>query len=121
MGGTKFTAITAVSGLTKQPWGTSASFADFNRDGLLDLYVANYAIFGPKVMPQLCSFNGIMSSCGPRFYDPERGTLFIATALGKFSDLSVKTGAKKVYGRGLGVAVLDFDFSGQDRIAISQD
>ena len=121
MGGKKFTDVTAGSGLTKQPWGTSASFADFNRDGLLDLYVANYAIFGPKVMPQLCSFNGIMSSCGPRFYDPERGTLFIATALGKFSDLSVKTGAKKVSGRGLGVAVLDFDFSGQDSIAIAND
>ena len=70
MSGKKFTDVTASSGLTKQPWGTSASFADFNRDGVLDLYVANYAIFGPKVMPQLCSFNGIMSSCGPRFYDP---------------------------------------------------
>lgn len=121
MGGKKFTDVTAGSGLTKQPWGTSASFADFNRDGMLDLYVANYAIFGKNVMPQLCSFNGIMSSCGPRFYDPERGTLFIATAAWKFSDLSVKTGAKKVSGRGLGVAVLDFDFSGQDSIAIAND
>ena len=50
MSGKKFTDVTASSGLTKQPWGTSASFADFNRDGVLDLYVANYAIFGPKVM-----------------------------------------------------------------------
>jgi len=121
MAGKKFSDVTAGTGLTKQPWGTSATFADFNRDGMLDLYVANYAIFGPKVMPQLCSFNGIMSSCGPRFYDPERGTLFIATAAGKFSDLSAKTGAKKVSGRGLGVAALDFDFSGQDSIAIAND
>lgn len=121
MGGKNFIDVTAGSGLSKQPWGTSASFADFNRDGVLDLYVANYAIFGKNVMPQLCSFNGIMSSCGPRFYDPERGTLFLATAAGKFSDVSVKTGAKKVSGRGLGVAVLDFDFSGQDSIAIAND
>ncbi|MFY8052855.1 MAG: CRTAC1 family protein [Armatimonadaceae bacterium] len=121
LGGKKFSDVTAGSGLTKQPWGTSASFADFNRDGLLDLYVANYAVFGKNVMPQLCSFNGIMSSCGPRFYDPERGTLFIATGTGKFAEMSVKTGAKKVSGRGLGVAVLDFDFSGQDSIAIAND
>ena len=121
MGGRKFTDVTAGSGLTKQPWGTSASFADFNRDGVLDLYVANYAIFGKNVMPQLCSFNGIMSSCGPRFYDPERGTLFLAKAPGNFSDVSVASGAKKVSGRGLGVAVLDFDFSGHDSIAIAND
>lgn len=121
MSGKKFTDVTAGSGLTKQPWGTSATFADFNRDGMLDLYVANYAIFGKNVMPQLCSFNGIMSSCGPRFYDPERGTLFVAKSPGKYSDVSVATGAKKVSGRGLGVAALDFDFSGHDSIAIAND
>ena len=120
-GGKRLKDVTPASGIPPQRWGTSASWADLNGDGKLDLYVAGYAQFGPDTKPQLCSFNGVMSSCGPRFYDPERGTLFQGDGKGKFTDISEKTGAKKVSGRGLGVAILDYDGSGRDSIAIAND
>lgn len=119
--GKTFTDVTKLAGLTPQQWGTSASFADFNRDGRLDLFVANYAKFSATTKPQLCSFNGILSSCGPRFYDPERASLFVNMGGGRFKDVSSAARADKVSGRGLGVAVLDFNFSGQDSIAVAND
>jgi len=120
-GGKSFKDVTAASGMKPQPWGTSASWADLDRDGKLDLYVANYAKFGPDTKPQLCSFNGILSSCGPRFYDPELGVLYHNEGGGRFVEVAQKVGAKKVSGRGLGVASLDFNGSGQDSIAIAND
>ena len=120
-GGKSFKDATPASGLKPQPWGTSASWADLDRDGKLDLYIANYAIFDKNTKPQLCDFNGILSSCGPRFYDPERGVLYHNTGGGKFVGVTERVGAKKVAGRGLGVACLDFNESGFDSIAIAND
>ncbi|MGC4046072.1 MAG: CRTAC1 family protein [Armatimonas sp.] len=120
-GGKRLVDVSVVAGIPKQLWGSSASFVDIDRDGKLDLYIANYAKFGPDTKPQLCDFNGVLSSCGPRFYDPERGTLYHNQGNGRFKDISETSGAKKVSGRGLGVASLDYNESGQDSIAIAND
>ncbi|MFY7951880.1 MAG: FG-GAP repeat domain-containing protein, partial [Armatimonadaceae bacterium] len=44
----RFVDITRTSGIPDQPWGTSSAFADIDRDGKLDLIVANYVRFEPE-------------------------------------------------------------------------
>ena len=119
--GKGFQDVTAASGIAKQPWGSSSAFADIDGDGKLDLYICNYAIFGPETKPQLCEFSGILSSCGPKFYLPEKGVLYHNLGGGKFQDITKVSGSNAINGRALGVAVADFDGSGRQSIAIAND
>ncbi len=118
--GKSFTDVTQSVGLPVVPWGTSATFFDANNDGKLDIYVCNYVDFGPKTNPQLCKYGELMSSCGPRYYDPLKGRLFIQNN-GKFVDKTAAWGAEDVHGKGLGVAAGDFDGSGRMSLAIAND
>jgi hypothetical protein len=118
--GRHFTDVTRDAGLKPQRWGTSCTFADLDGDGRLDLYIANYAQFGPNT-PQLCNFGGIMSSCGPRDYAPEKGVLYHNEGAGRFRDVTQEWGMYYVSGRSLGVAAADFDDSGSQSLAIAND
>ncbi len=118
--GKRFRDVTKESGIQPQQWGTSASFVDVDNDGKLDLYVCDYAKFGPND-PQLCPNNGIMTSCGPRFYKEERGHLYHNLGNGRFADVSVAWGIPAVHGKGLGVAAGDYDGSGRVSLALAND
>ena len=119
-GGKRFTDVTRSVGIAPQPWGTSCAWADVNNDGRLDLYVSNYVRFGPKTDPQLCESGGRMTSCGPRFYQPERGVLYLSEGTG-FRDVTRAWGAHEVQGKALGVAFADYDGSGRQSLAIAND
>ncbi len=120
-GGRRFRDATTEAGLKPQPWGSSASFADLDGDGRLDLYVCNYARFGPDTKPQLCDNHGIPSACGPRSYRPEYGVLYHNEGRGRFRDVTRAWHADKVSGYALGAAVADYDHSGQQSLAIAND
>ena len=125
-GGKGFRDVTKAAGIASQPWGTSASFADIDGDGRLDLYICNYVQFGPQTDPQLCTAQGgLMTACGPRYYQLERGVLYHNEGSGKFRDVSKTWRAfavpQEIQGKGLGVAVADYDGSGRQSIAIAND
>ncbi len=113
--------ITKASGLRNEPWGTSAAFADTDKDGNLDLYVGNYAIFGPETKPQLCLAHGMETSCGPREYQPEKGRLYLGNGKGGFRDVTKPLGIDDISGKTLGVAIADIDSSGKPAIALAND
>ena len=116
--------MTAQAGLKPQPWGTSAAWAEtVPGSGRLDLFVANYADFGPdpKKYPQLCPSHGIMTSCGPRYYTPLKGVLYRNLGGGRFADVSARAGIAATNGRGLGVAWAPLEPGEAPSLAISND
>ncbi|MDX1931640.1 MAG: CRTAC1 family protein [Capsulimonadales bacterium] len=119
--GKGFEDVSKRAGIPPQAWGTSTAFADFNGDGLLDLYVGNYVDFGPKTEPQLCDNNGIKSACGPRFYKPIKSKLYLGGPSGVFRDVTNRWDAHLVEGKNLGVSVADFDGNGKVSLAIAND
>jgi len=119
--GRGFRDVTRQAGIAAQLWGTSCAFGDFDGDGKLDLYICNYADFGPTTLPQLCSFHGILSSCGPRYYTPLKGRLYRNLGQGRFQDVTAPSHADTVHGRGLGVAFVDYNGSGRQSLAIAND
>lgn len=123
--GTGFRDVTAGSGLRPQPWGTSCGFADLDNDGRLDLFVGNYADFGPNTKPQLCRFKtkegDVLSSCGPVNYVGLPGVLYQNTGGGRFGEVTSAWGLTGQSGRTLGVTFLELDDSGRVSIALAND
>ena len=120
-GGKRFRDVTASAGLKPQPWGTSAGWAEsVPGSGKLDLFVADYAVFGPSSQ-QLCPSHGIPTSCGPRYYTPLKGVLYRNLGAGRFADVSKAVGIPLTNGRGLGVAWAPLEPGEAPSLAISND
>ncbi|HLV81510.1 MAG TPA: CRTAC1 family protein [Chthonomonadaceae bacterium] len=119
-GGKGFRDVTQQAGIKPQPWTTSATFVDVDNDGLLDLFIGNYAIFGPNTQPQLCRQNGLETACGPRFYQPEKAVLYHNEGHGRFLDVTDRWKAIG-HGKDLGVSCADFNGSGRQSIALAND
>jgi len=122
-GGKRFKDMTASAGMKPQPWGTSAAWAEaVPGSGKLDLFIANYADFGPgPKYPQLCDSHGIKTSCGPRYYTPLKGVLYRNQGGGYFTDVSAAAGIAATSGRGLGVAWAPLEPGEAPSLAISND
>jgi hypothetical protein len=101
-------------------WSVGAAWVDYNKDGLLDLFVANYCQWDPKT-EEPCSINGNRVSCNPRMYKPLPNTLYRNNGDGTFTDVSVETGIAAHPGRGMGVAVADYDGDGFPDIFVAND
>lgn len=96
-------------------WGTGCSFADYDKDGYLDFFVANYVDLDLEKTPKPgqdpnCMWKGVPVMCGPRGLPLARNALYRNRGDGTFEDISEKAGILKPGGRyGLGVVAADFD------------
>src|SRR5437667_3313055 len=95
-------------------WGTGCAFLDYDRDGHLDLFVANYIDFDLKTAPLPesgpCLFKGVQVACGPPGLPGAKNILYHNNGDGTFSDVSEKAGITRANGTyGLGVLTADFD------------
>ena len=121
-----FTDVTAKAGVSgglfagKKMWSVGAAWVDYNNDGLLDLFVANYCQWDPNNETP-CALNGTRVFCNPRMYKPLPNTLYRNNGDGTFTDVSVETGFAAHPGRGMGVAVADFDGDGFPDIFVAND
>jgi hypothetical protein len=108
-------------------WGTGCAFLDFDRDGLLDLFVTNYIVFDPKTASDpgsnpYCVFLGLSVNCGPRGSTGETPILYHNNGDGTFSDVSERSGVTRPKNRfGLGVLAADFDNDGWPDIYVAND
>lgn len=124
-----FIDMTEAAGLksSRVRWGSGCAFVDYDRDGLLDLFVANYIDFDPKTAPEpgsgpTCMYRGLAVHCGPRGLKPETNLLFHNLGRGKFEDVSARAGILKAGSHfGLGVLAGDFDNDGWPDIYVAND
>jgi enediyne biosynthesis protein E4 len=120
-GAGRFEDVTRKAGILRRPgaWGMGCAFVDVNRDGLLDLYVANYIRYDDKIA--LCRSADVLHGCTPNQYATQRNELYINRGNGKFVERAVALGADDPAGAGLGVVVSDFDEDGWPDIFIAND
>ncbi|HVT92656.1 MAG TPA: CRTAC1 family protein [Bryobacteraceae bacterium] len=124
-----FTDVTKEAGLlnAKKRWGSGCSFVDYDRDGHLDLFVANYIQFdldaAPKPGQNLnCNWKGIPVNCGPRGLPMGYHSLYRNNGDGTFTDVSVKAGIlPNIKGYGMTVVSADFDNDGWPDIFVACD
>jgi hypothetical protein len=91
-----FIDVTSKAGLPTDGsrWNTGCAFFDYDRDGYLDIAVANYVRFDPKDTPEAsnqCAFKGLPVVCGPRGLPGGRNILYHNSGDGTFKDVSAET------------------------------
>ncbi|HEY3974415.1 MAG TPA: CRTAC1 family protein [Candidatus Sulfotelmatobacter sp.] len=122
-----FTDVTAKAGVGNAGhWGTSAAFGDYDNDGYLDLYVANYVDLDLNGLPEFghgpyCQYRGIAVSCGPRGLKGSRDRLYHNNGDGTFTDVTEKLGIDPISYYGLGAMWLDYDLDGCLDLYVADD
>ena len=117
-----FTDVTKSAGL----WGpsefsTSAAWVDYDRDGKLDLVVANYVQWSER-SDLYCTLDGKHKSyCTPESYKGESIRLWHNLGRGKFEDATRKAGLFDPTSKNLGIAILDYNNDGWPDILIAND
>ena len=119
-----FTDATARAGVAgpETEWSTSAGFADFDRDGDLDLYVANYLDYRIDADPY-CGYEGegYRTYCHPSQFDGMADRMYRNNGDGTFTDTSQAAGVANPSGKGLGVAFCDFDGDADVDVYVAND
>jgi len=141
-----FTDVTEKAGLTQNGpprWNTGCCFVDYDRDGHLDLFVANYVNFDLESSPlpganAYCQYYGLSISCGPQGMSGGTNILYHNRGDGTFEDVSIASGIAIPRGAnapqpfvseqwlpvgsyGLGVSAADFDNDGWPDIYVACD
>jgi len=117
-----FVDVTRKSGLFgRQAFSTSATWFDYDRDGLLDLFVCNYVNWSPE-HDVFCSLDGKQKSyCTPEAYRGETCWLLRNRGDGTFEDATAASGVFDASSKSLGVALLDFDQDGWPDLLVAND
>lgn len=117
-----FQDVTKSSGLGgRLAMSTSAVWFDFDRDGLLDLFVCNYVKWSAE-HDVFCSLDGKHKSyCTPEAYRGETCWLFHNRGNGTFEDVTASSGIFDSSSKSLGVAMLDYDNDGWPDLLVTND
>ena len=117
-----FSDVTKAAGLWgPQEFSTSAAWVDYDRDGKLDLVVANYVEW--SIQGDLfCTLDGTRKSyCTPESYRGSSARLWHNLGNGKFEDATQKAGFWDPTSKSLGIAILDYNGDGWADILLAND
>ena len=107
-------------------WNSGCAFVDYDRDGKLDLFVANYIDLDLATAPVPesgpCLYKGVTVACGPPGLKGGKNILYHNNGDGTFTDVSENSGILQANGTfGLGVLTADFDNDGWPDIYVAND
>jgi hypothetical protein len=117
-----FLDVTERSGLGKREgFSSSALWFDYDRDGLLDLFVANYVKWS-EATDVFCTMDGKQKAyCTPEAYRGATCWLFRNRGDGTFEDVTAKSGIFDSSSKSLGVAMFDYDNDGWTDLFVAND
>jgi hypothetical protein len=125
-----FTDETVKAGLLHEGirFGAGCTFIDYNRDGLLDLFVSNYVdidlahALKPSLSTPGCNYQGVPVACGPKGLKAPQQYLYRNNGDGTFTDVSKESGIAAVTGSyGLTAVAFDVDEDGWQDIFVACD
>jgi enediyne biosynthesis protein E4 len=108
-------------------WGSGCTFVDYDRDGRLDLFVANYLKFDIATAPEPgtgpnCTWKGVPVNCGPKGLPTDTNLLYHNEGNGRFRDVSSASWIDRVTGRySMTALAADFDADGWTDIYVASD
>jgi hypothetical protein len=118
----RFVDVTDRAGLGGHSgFSTSALWFDYDRDGLLDLFIGNYVRWTPD-SDVFCSTDGKTKSyCTPEAYPGSTSWLFRNRGNGTFEDVTAAAGLLDPTSKALGVTMLDYDGDGWPDLFVAND
>jgi enediyne biosynthesis protein E4 len=125
-----FTDVTEHAGLKHEGirFGTGCTWVDYNKDGLLDLFVSNYVDIDlahaakPSLDVPNCNYEGVPVACGPKGLKPPLHHLYRNNGDGTFTDVSKESGIAAIRGSyGLTAVTFDADDDGWPDIFVACD
>ncbi len=122
-GNLQFVDITDVAGFRFEDWSTATTFADFDQDGDLDLWVVNYVEWSEALEPECYQMMlGSRDYCSPSHYNaPAQDRVFRNDGEGRFVDVTQTSGVLGVKGNGLGIVTSDFNGDGLVDVFVAND
>jgi hypothetical protein len=129
LAGKRFEDVTTKAHLTQDRtrYNTGCAFFDYDGDGRLDLFVANYLKFDFATTPKpganpYCFYRDMAVNCGPRGLPFDTNLLYHGKGDGTFEDVSERSGIAKVTGHyALGVLAEDVNDDGRPDIYVACD
>ncbi|MDX2152036.1 MAG: CRTAC1 family protein [Bryobacteraceae bacterium] len=124
-GGCIFEDVTAKAGFPTQgpqPWAVAAAWLDYDLDGDLDLFLVHYTKWNPATEP-FCGDPraGYRTYCHPKYYEGLPNRLYRNEGNGAFTDVSAASNIGRSIGKGMGIAVADYDADGDPDVFITND
>lgn len=122
----RFEDVTAKAGMSaekgRELWAVSAGWFDYDRDGDLDLFLANYVHWNPATEPQCGDLlRKVPTYCHPKMYQGTANQLYRNNGDGTFTDVSQQAGIAKAIGKGMGLSIADVDGDGWPDVFVGND
>jgi hypothetical protein len=117
-----FEEISIKAGVRGAVWSVAGGWFDYDRDGWLDLFVVNYVQWSPAI-DRFCGdrARGLRVYCHPQFFEGLPNTLYRNRGDGTFADVSNRSGIASHVGKGMSVAVGDYDEDGAPDVFVTND
>jgi hypothetical protein len=115
-----FEDVTISAGVGGVGWSTSAAWVDLDADGLLDLMVLRYVQWDFDDVWCGEHREGYRAYCHPDVFAPIAPLVYRNEGGGRFAEASQRMGLSKP-GKGLGVALADYDRDGHVDLVVAND
>ena len=121
LGGGRFQDVTEQAGIRCPGWSVAAAWLDYDRDGLLDLFIVNYVAWSAE--QKICHdpSGRYVVFCHPKEFQPTASALYRNLGGGRFQDVTASSGVGACLGKGMSVAVADYDQDGFPDIYVTND